>query len=60
MKTAEYDAMKQTAKGLEDEEKQVVLKTVSNEMLLGEVSKRLINMTDKVKQIREILKISED
>ena len=60
MKTAEYSAMKDRAKGMTDEDRQVVLKTASNEMLLGEVSKRLINMTDKVNQIREILKISED
>lgn len=60
MKAAEYSEMKDRAKGMSDEDKQIVIKTASNEMLLGEVSKRLVNMTDKVNQIREILKVSED
>ena len=57
MTALEYSEMKDRAKGMSEEDKQVVLKTVSNEMLLGEVSKRLTNMTDKLNQVREILKV---
>lgn len=60
MTAAEYSEMKDRAKGMSEEDKQIVLKTASNEMLLGEVSKRLTNLTDKINQVREILKISED
>ena len=57
MTAAEYSEMKDRAKGMSEEDKQIVLKTVSNEMLLGEVSKRLTTMTDKFNQVREILKV---
>lgn len=60
MNAAEYSEMKDRAKGMSEEDKQIVIKTVSNEMLIQEVNKRLTTMTDKFNQVREILKVSDD
>lgn len=58
MDSLEREEFKQKVRAFNDEEKEIVLKNISNEMLVSEVNKRLTAMTDKINMVRDILKIT--
>ena len=49
----------QRMKNLDAEEKEIVVKTIPNSMLLEELGRRLNIMSDKISQVREIFSIKE-
>ena len=55
MNTLHVEEFKQRMKSLTDEEKEIVVKTLSNEVLMGELNRRLTGMFDKFKQIKDII-----
>ena len=59
MGNSDREEFKQRMRNLDTEEKGIVVKTISNEMLVEELSRRLTVMTDKISQVREIFSIKE-
>ena len=59
MTELEREEFKQTVRNFNDEERVIVIKTLSNNLLLEELSRRLLNSTDKLKGIRDILRMEE-
>ena len=55
MYNLEREEFVQRMKALSVEEKEIALKTMSNEMLVAELNRRLITMTDNVDKVRAIL-----
>ena len=49
----------QRMKNLDAEEKEIVVKTIPNEMLVDELKRRLTVMTDKISQVMDIFNIKE-
>jgi len=60
MNAAEKTAMRERAKGMDKEDKEIMLKAVSDEMLLNELGTRLTFANSKLKQIRDILHVQEE
>lgn len=56
METLHMEEFKQRITALTDEEKDVVVKMLPNEILVGELNRRLTGMTDKMTLIKDILK----
>ena len=56
MYNLEKDEFTQRMKALSLEEKEIVIKTLSNEMLIDELNRRLSTMTDNINMVRDILK----
>ena len=42
---------------LDDEEKAIVVKTISNEMLIEELNSRLVTMSDKINRIIDVFNV---
>ena len=59
MHKLELDEFTQRMRALSDEEKEIALKTMSNEMLMTELNRRLSTMTDNINMVRDILKVRE-
>lgn len=59
MTELEREEFKQTVRNFNEEERAIVIKTLSNNLLLEELSRRLLNSTDKLKGIRDILRVEE-
>ena len=59
MANTDREEFKQRMKNLDAEEKGIVVKTISNEMLVEELNRRLTVMTDKIYQVKEIFNIKE-
>lgn len=59
MTELEREEFKQTVRNFNEEERVIVIKTLSNNLLLEELSRRLLNSTDKLKGIRDILRMEE-
>ena len=59
MANTDREEFKQRMKNLDNEEKAIVVKTISNEMLVEEVGRRLTVMTDKMNQVKEIFSIKD-
>ena len=49
----------QRMKNLDAEEKEIVVKTIPNEMLVEELNRRLTVMSDKISQVIDIFNIKE-
>jgi uncharacterized protein (DUF2164 family) len=59
MSELDREEFKQIVRNYTEEERSIVIKTLSNEMLLEELSRRLISSTGKLKGIRDILRVEE-
>lgn len=55
MDNLHMEEFKQRIAALTDDEKEVVVKMLSNEILVGELNRRLTGMTDKMTLIKDIL-----
>ena len=53
------EEFKQRMRNLDAEEKKIVVKVIPNDLLLDELGRRLTSNTDRLNQIRDILKIQE-
>lgn len=53
------ELVKNRMRALTDDEKEMVIKTVSNEMLVRELERRLKLMTNRINQLKEIFKVQE-
>lgn len=55
MNNLEMEEFTQRMKALSVEEQEIALKTMSNDMLVAELNRRLTTMTDSIDKVREIL-----
>lgn len=55
MNNLEREEFTQRMKALDYEERQIALKTMSNDMLVAELNRRLTTMTDNIDKVRAIL-----
>ena len=53
------EEFKQRMRNLDAEEKKIVVKVIPNDLLLDELGRRLTSNTDRLNQIREVLKVQE-
>ena len=53
------EEFKQRVRNLDAEEKKIVVKVIPNDLLLDELGRRLTSNTDRLNQIREVLKVQE-
>lgn len=59
MTELEREEFKRAVRNFNEEEKQIIIKTMSNELLLGELTRRLTTGANKLRDIRDILRIEE-
>ena len=59
MSLTDREEFKQRMKNLDAEEKEIVVKTIPNEMLVDELKRRLTVMSDKISQVIDIFNIKE-
>ena len=59
MGNTDKEEFKQRMKNLDVEEKEIVVKTIPNNMLLEELGRRLNIMSDKISQVMDIFNIKE-
>lgn len=59
MGNTDKEEFKQRMKNLDAEEKEIVVKTIPNEMLVDELKRRLNIMSDKISQVMDIFNIKE-
>lgn len=59
MGNTDKEEFKQRMKNLDAEEKEIVVKTIPNNMLLEELGRRLNIMSDKISQVMDIFNIKE-
>lgn len=59
MSELEREEFKQIVRNYTEEERAIIVKTLSNNLLLEELTRRLISSTDKLKGIRDILRLEE-
>lgn len=57
MTELEREEFKQVIRNFNEEEKQITLKAMSNELLLGELTRRLTTGDNKLREIRDILRV---
>lgn len=60
MNKLEKEEFTQRMKALGEEEKQIALKTMSNDMLVAELNRRLSTMTENIERVRAILSDKEE
>ena len=53
------EEFKQRMRNLDADEKKIVVKIIPNDLLLEELGRRLTSNTDRLNQIREVLKVQE-
>lgn len=59
MSLTDREEFKQRMRNLDAEEKEIVVKTIPNEMLVDELNRRLTVMSDKISQVIDIFSIKE-
>lgn len=59
MTELEREEFKRAVRNFNEEEKQITIKTMSNELLLGELTRRLTTGANKLRDIRDILRVEE-
>ena len=59
MGNTDREEFKQRMRNLDAEEKKIVVNYIPNEMLVEELNRRLTVMTDKISQIKEVLRVQE-
>ncbi len=59
MGNTDREEFKQRMRNLDAEEKEIVVKTIPNEMLVEELKRRLTVMSDKISQVIDIFSIKE-
>ena len=59
MSLTDREEFKQRMRNLDAEEKEIVVKTIPNEMLVDELNRRLTVMSDKISQVIDIFNIKE-
>ena len=59
MSLTDREEFKQRMKNLDAEEKEIIVKTIPNEMLVDELKRRLNIMSDKISQVMDIFNIKE-
>ena len=57
MTELEREEFKQVVRNFNEEERKITLKAMSNEMLLGELTRRLTTGANKLREIRDILRV---
>lgn len=60
MEKGNQQEMKGIARAMTVDDKNIVLKTISTEVLLGEISRRMILLENRDKAIRELFRIPEE
>lgn len=60
MEKGNQQEMKGIARGMTVDDKNIVLKTISTEVLLGEVSRRMQILENRDKAIKELFRIPEE
>ena len=59
MSNTDREEFRQRMRNLDAEEKKIVVNYLSNDLLVEELNRRLTVMTDKISQIKEILRVQE-
>lgn len=59
MSNTDREEFKQRMRNLDAEEKKIVVNYLSNDLLVEELNRRLTVMTDKISQIKEVLRVQE-
>ena len=59
MELRDKEEFKQRMRNLDVEEKKIVVKVIPNEMLVEELNRRLTDMTTRINQVKDILKVKE-
>lgn len=59
MSELEREEFKQIVRNYTEEERAIIVKTLSNSLLLEEITRRLSTSTEKLKGIRDILRVEE-
>ena len=59
MELRDKEEFKQRMRNLDVEEKKIVVKVISNEILIEELERRLTDMTNRINQVKDILKVKE-
>lgn len=59
MSLTDREEFKQRMRNLDAEEKNIVVRVISNDVLVEELARRLTSTTNTLNQIREILNIQE-
>ena len=59
MGNTDREEFKQRVRNFDAEEKKIVVKVIPNDLLLEELGRRLTSNTDRLNQIREVLKVQE-
>ena len=57
MSLTDREEFESRMKNLDEEEKAIVVKTISNEMLIEELHSRLITMSDKINRIIDVFNV---
>lgn len=60
MNNLEREEFTQRMKALDYEEKQIALKTMSNDMLVAELNRRLSTMSENIYKVMEILSYKDE
>ena len=59
MSNTDREEFKQRMRNLDAEEKKIVVNYLPNDLLVEELNRRLTVMTDKISQIKEVLRVQE-
>lgn len=59
MALTDKEEFKQRMRNLDAEEKKIVVKVIPNELLVEELNRRLTDMTSRINQVKDILKVKE-
>ena len=57
MSLTDREVFESRMQNLDEEEKAIVVKTISNEMLIQELSSRLTTMSDKINRIIDVFNV---
>ncbi len=59
MVLTDREEFKQRMRNLDSEEKKIVVKVIPNELLVEELERRLTDMTTRINQVKDILRVKE-
>lgn len=59
MSNTDREEFRQRMRNLDAEEKKIVVNYLPNDLLVEELNRRLTVMTDKISQIKEVLRVQE-
>ena len=60
MELRDKEEFKQRMRNLDVEEKKIVVKVIPNDVLVEELERRLTDMTNRINQVKDILKVKEE